>query len=325
MGMTGVGKSTLIESLCETRSLGISKNQLESATQGITVYELVNVTVKDIHTIEHDKAPIYLVDTPGFLDHKISEMTIIKSLQEWAKPQTHITAIMYLDRITDNRMSGRKRTTLEMFKALTGDGIASRMTVVTTMWDNLWNEQQVLKGSERFQEMEDLHWQDLLSQGGQILKFTNTQESALTVIDECLTSAKRVGGYFAFERAVNRHHLENSPFGAPVHQNLLQRTVALHQRIQSLEEELKGLAGDDTQAELLAICLKQRAEAEADLKMFQQELQMFGPPPAAPGDEISESSFEHQESKGNYVRKAVQGVKTRIKSVFSFGKHDDHR
>lgn len=66
---------------------------------------------------------------------------------------------MYLDRITDNRMSGRKRTTLEMFKALTGDGIASRMTVVTTMWDNLWNEQQVLKGSERFQEMEDLHWQ----------------------------------------------------------------------------------------------------------------------------------------------------------------------
>lgn len=59
------------------------------------MYELVNVTVKDIHTIEHDKAPIYLVDTPGFLDHKISEMTIIKSLQEWAKPQTYVNIYLF--------------------------------------------------------------------------------------------------------------------------------------------------------------------------------------------------------------------------------------
>ncbi|PPQ63168.1 hypothetical protein CVT24_005808 [Panaeolus cyanescens] len=317
--------SQFIESICENRNLGISKNQLEGVTQEIAVYELVHTRLKSIGLHSAGQSgPIYLIDTPGFLDHKISEMAIVKALQRWARRQVHVTAILYLDRITDNRMSGRKKTTLEMFKALTGDEVAKRITVVTTMWDQLWNENQVLKANERFEEMSNHHWR--ATQGAQIVKFENTQQSALRIIDACLLNAFSTGGYFAFQKAVNRHQIERSPYGVPMHQNLLQRIAALQQRIHSIEEGLKTIDEATCHTDLRNTLLKQQNEAEADLEMFQQELQYFSPPKPAPLHEFEitneegnfEGAFSLKEadnSPENPTKKALKRAKAGMKFV----------
>ena len=63
-----------IESLSPDRKLDISKDSLESVTQEVACYQVVNLTQQAWNVI--------LVDTPGFLDTKLSESQITKMITE---------------------------------------------------------------------------------------------------------------------------------------------------------------------------------------------------------------------------------------------------
>ncbi|KAF9032368.1 hypothetical protein BJ165DRAFT_1331857, partial [Panaeolus papilionaceus] len=139
MGPTEAGKSAFIEALCGDASLGISKDQLESCTQEVSAYRLVNVNFQ--RTVTH---PIYVIDTPGFADRKISDTEIIFKLHEWLKRYgKQIEWILYLIPITDIRLSGSKRWTLQTFKEMKGIGAAKDITIVTTMWDTIGSEEGI--------------------------------------------------------------------------------------------------------------------------------------------------------------------------------------
>ncbi|KAF9031036.1 hypothetical protein BJ165DRAFT_870860 [Panaeolus papilionaceus] len=79
MGPTGAGKSTFIEALAGgSQNLAISSKKLAGFTQHVTAYKLVNV-------VERSGRVIYLVDTPGFSDSKISEIEVMEMLRDWLK------------------------------------------------------------------------------------------------------------------------------------------------------------------------------------------------------------------------------------------------
>lgn len=118
-----------------------------------------------------------MIDTPGFADRKISEMKILKMVQAWladryvvrflneagqnemfCREKSGFDRVLYFDRITDTRMSGSKGRNLDLFKALTSENTAENITVVTTMWDLLWNEGQKIKAEKRYQQLQDQHW-----------------------------------------------------------------------------------------------------------------------------------------------------------------------
>ncbi|KAF9044430.1 hypothetical protein BJ165DRAFT_1481171 [Panaeolus papilionaceus] len=49
---------------------------------------------------------LYLIDTPGFLDTRISEMKVVLILKEWLKEtDILIDHTLYFDRITDIRLN----------------------------------------------------------------------------------------------------------------------------------------------------------------------------------------------------------------------------
>ncbi|PPQ88245.1 hypothetical protein CVT24_006594 [Panaeolus cyanescens] len=73
-GPTGSGGGSFIEALANDRELGISKNQLESFTQTLTPYKVLNVG----HSV-------YLLDCPGFSDNSLSEFEIIEMVNKWMK------------------------------------------------------------------------------------------------------------------------------------------------------------------------------------------------------------------------------------------------
>ncbi|KAF9030790.1 hypothetical protein BJ165DRAFT_1535627 [Panaeolus papilionaceus] len=78
MGPTGAGKSTFIEALAGgSQNLAISSDQLAGFTQHVTAYKLVNVVRRYTGRV------IYLVDTPGFSDDKISEIEVMDMLGDW--------------------------------------------------------------------------------------------------------------------------------------------------------------------------------------------------------------------------------------------------
>lgn len=107
MGDTGTGKSTvssinilkmalsdnptphkLIEALSggARSSLDISKDQLAGVTQEVNAYQLKNagyVAGPD----DHEPWPVYLIDTPGFSDTKLSEMSIVQKIKKWMADQ----------------------------------------------------------------------------------------------------------------------------------------------------------------------------------------------------------------------------------------------
>ncbi|KAF9031761.1 hypothetical protein BJ165DRAFT_1518369, partial [Panaeolus papilionaceus] len=83
--------------------------------------------------------PIYLIDTPGFSDPKISSLRVFES-QTTIFEQSH-GKTLFLTPITDTRMPGSKRRTIEMLTtSLQPTKHCAAFTIVTTMWNILHTE-----------------------------------------------------------------------------------------------------------------------------------------------------------------------------------------
>ncbi|KAF9050592.1 hypothetical protein BJ165DRAFT_1458863 [Panaeolus papilionaceus] len=270
LGATGAGKSTFVESCAEIKTLSISKNSLESVTQKITAYRLINVQ-------SWVGEAIYLVDTPGFLDHNVSEMKIVKQVQDWLR-KNHLPffhRVIYLDRITDIRMSCSKKRTMNMIKSLTGWKSARSITILTTQWDQLWNEEQNEKAEARLKHLNDDHWKDYTSEGTRLVKFRNTQASALQALDACMSEDS--GSFFHFEPRASTH-LSTPSYPALTYQNLLDRISELEQKVGTIDEDLKH-AEICEDALLEAVLCADKAATVDRLRIFRQELEECGGPP----------------------------------------------
>ncbi|KAJ8118978.1 hypothetical protein ONZ43_g3888 [Nemania bipapillata] len=146
MGMTGVGKSTFISRLCEERiKIG---HDFESCTQSV-----------DVYTWKSPMGLIYLIDTPGFDDDVRSDGDVLSLIAEWLlktyKRKIHLSGILYLHRISDNRMSGNALRNLKMFQNLCGQTALPNVILATTMWEKVSEAEGVrletlLKNKEQY-------------------------------------------------------------------------------------------------------------------------------------------------------------------------------
>ncbi|KAF9043414.1 hypothetical protein BJ165DRAFT_242014 [Panaeolus papilionaceus] len=176
MGPTRAGKSSFIEALGLKGSAKISSNSLDGFTQGISTYKLNNVTRLSGNAI-------YLVDSPGFADTKISEMAIVSMLQKWMEDNNDMVfnRILYLTPITCVRLPGTQRQVLKTFNALTGVKTVENVVIVTTMWDNIWGEHATKRAEDNYQQLRNNIWKEFIEEGTQMSQFYNTQESALSI------------------------------------------------------------------------------------------------------------------------------------------------
>ncbi|KAF9051591.1 hypothetical protein BJ165DRAFT_1401087 [Panaeolus papilionaceus] len=275
MGMTGVGKSKFIESFSSKPLKNtISGDSLESVTQDLTAYKLVNVNL-------HGGHPILLIDTPGFADPNLSEMTVVQQIQGWMRANKIdvINHILFLDRISDTRVAGNKGKVFDMFKELTGSGSAENITILTTMWDLMqYTEKQKIQAEARFQQLKNEHWQEFIAEGARILKFTNTQSSALKALDQCLLHSIRK--YFDFAQATNDgDQIRDTSFGKTIERILLERVDAAYMEYQSIIEDLE-FCDSTLQTErnegIRQAVLKKKPQVESNLIQFVQNLEEYG-------------------------------------------------
>ncbi|KAF9037991.1 P-loop containing nucleoside triphosphate hydrolase protein [Panaeolus papilionaceus] len=301
MGPTGAGKSSFIEALGLKGTSKISSNGLDGCTQTISTYHLNNVT--------RDGSVIYLVDSPGFADSKISEMSIVTMLQRWLKDHGQVffyslvfDHILYFTPITSVRLPGSQRQVLKTFQALTGVRAAANITIVTTMWDNIWGEGPAARAEKTYEQLWNNIWKDFLDDGAQITRFSNTEESALEILDKAFNQEGCT--YFSIEY----HHddIKQSPFVNNLLTDLQNRIQNLHSHIATLTDELAHaeLQGDN----LLVLTLRLRLqEAENDLTRFSKELHDSGlvppppPPPPAPAPGCFSCIMEIMKCWGNAV------------------------
>ncbi|KAJ5893681.1 hypothetical protein N7495_005372 [Penicillium taxi] len=176
MGMTGAGKSTFI-SHCTDAKVAIS----DPGTQEVQVYRCKYFTP---HT------NVYLVDTPGFDDTNRKDTDILKEIATWLtttyKKEIRLSGILYLHRISDNRMGGCAHRILIMFKKLCGaEGIKS-VIFLTTFWEKVDvadgdNREKTLKTTNEF-------WGYFVERGAQAQRHWNTNDSAMAAIQNFVPS-----------------------------------------------------------------------------------------------------------------------------------------
>ncbi|EKM78784.1 hypothetical protein AGABI1DRAFT_114375 [Agaricus bisporus var. burnettii JB137-S8] len=172
MGPTGAGKSSFIAA-ATGRDFGVG-HSLQSHTSQLTAIR-----------VKRGKNYVVLVDTPGFDDTHLSDYDILKMISDWLREtyrrKIKLAGVLYLHRITDNRMGGTPLKNLHMFGKLCGNAAMSRVTLVTTMWDQV---QDLRIAQSRELELKDNFWKPMLVLGSKMVKFENSLKSAEAIVDE---------------------------------------------------------------------------------------------------------------------------------------------
>ncbi|KAF5359186.1 hypothetical protein D9756_003430 [Leucocoprinus leucothites] len=174
MGPTGAGKSKLIKVVTGSDDVRVG-NGLSSCTQGSQVVQCRHPTRNfDVH----------FVDTPGFDDTSRSDIEILQGIADWLEKTyqkgIQVSGILYLHRITDNRMPNSLLRNLDLLQKLCGRDALPNVRLVTTGWDLL---QDTAEGERKERDLSTNYWNALLESGSQMHRFENTPASAWEIIN----------------------------------------------------------------------------------------------------------------------------------------------
>ncbi|KAG9312306.1 hypothetical protein JVU11DRAFT_7617 [Chiua virens] len=162
IGATGSGKSTFV------RAASGSETRVSDALRSASTNEVVAVRCKE----QYDGKCVVLLDTPGFdsSDRKpMTERNVLKMISQWLNVNSSrtecLSAILYLHRITDNRMAGTilgSHPTL--LRKLLGSDTLDKIYITTTMWDEV--EEGV--GKSRLEALKSTYWKEMIDQAAKI-------------------------------------------------------------------------------------------------------------------------------------------------------------
>jgi len=174
MGVTGVGKSSFIKKMTK-RDVGVGES-LHSETSEVTAFPM-----------KLDGRDIEILDTPGFDDTEKSDTETLQTILAWLKvsdkKDTLLSGIIYLHRITDDRMTGTMMTNLKIVKELCGEQAAKNITLVSTRWEEARTPQQKAKFVTREnEELKGRYWQLLLSLGAKTATYDGTERAGMDII-----------------------------------------------------------------------------------------------------------------------------------------------
>ncbi|KAF7771743.1 hypothetical protein Agabi119p4_6054 [Agaricus bisporus var. burnettii] len=182
MGPTGAGKSSFIAA-ATGRDFGVG-HSLQSHTSQLTAIR-----------VKRGENYVVLVDTPGFDDTHLSDYDILKMISDWLRETQDgstkplkLCGILYLHRISDNRMGGTTLKNLEMFQKLCGKDRFNQVILTTTMWPEDPSDVEDAKGREV--ELYNVYWKLMIDKGSVIEPFKGTQASAWSILDNLVKKNK---------------------------------------------------------------------------------------------------------------------------------------
>ena len=169
-----------------------------------------------------------------------------------------LAGLIYLHRITDNRMAGSPHRNLRMFEELCGDQAAKKVVLVTTMWDKV--EQDT--GVHRERELFENYWKTMITYGASTARFSNCAASAWSIIDPILSLKQPGAELLLLKELVDfKRPLNETKAGKTLYSDRQRLLAEYRDTIRSLAEQ--ALEESNLQ-------LAQKLEAE--LKRVQKDL-----------------------------------------------------
>ncbi|KAK5107133.1 hypothetical protein LTR62_001691 [Meristemomyces frigidus] len=171
MGVTGSGKSRFINTL-----VAGSVKEYPGLYSGTRQCEIIQANVGY-------NTPVAIVDTPGLDDTTRSDEEVLAEITSFLTTQYQLgiplRGVIYLHRITDNKMQGSALRNFEMFQRICGEDAMGNVVLATTMWDKLTDRAE---GLQRDEQLRRDFWSLMESRGSSLMTFDGSKEMAETMI-----------------------------------------------------------------------------------------------------------------------------------------------
>jgi hypothetical protein len=177
-----------------------------------------------------------------------------------------ITGVLYLHRITDNRMSGASVRALTLFEKICGIDAMRNAVIITNMWSFPRDPQEEVRENQLKSE----YFAAAIRNGAKVARRGNGSGSASAIL-ELLLDCAPITLQIQTEMAVQRLQLDETDAGALVDQNLRRRLERQQQEKMELEEELSEAISDrDRRAQEQLERFKR--DKEDEMKRLQEQL-----------------------------------------------------
>ncbi|PVF99830.1 hypothetical protein CPB86DRAFT_813558 [Serendipita vermifera] len=167
IGAAGVGKTTFIQYATGESNLGVSDGILSGASE--------------IRCTRMRNKPMVFIDTPGINETHMSATDVLLMVLDFLKNanERNIDTILYLHRISDNRISGPTWRSFESFASLCYRTKMPVVVLVTTMWKHV--PPQV--GADRETQLVNEFWGDMIENKCAVKRFEESRESAWRLLE----------------------------------------------------------------------------------------------------------------------------------------------
>ncbi|KAF8232385.1 hypothetical protein L208DRAFT_1452237 [Tricholoma matsutake] len=261
MGPTGTGKSTFIDTATRQDGRHVS-HHLKSFTTEIRAVRYPHPTTL---------RSFVLVDTPGFNDTSKSDTEVLTMIADWLaktyKNKVKLDGIIYLHRISDNRMSGSPLKNLQMFAKLCGDGAIKNVVLVTTMWTKVKGD----LGERREKELGEIYWRGMLDMGSRMMRFEDSCGAAWKIIDKIVDTQDNYALLLQEELVDLGRRLSETEAGKTLYNRLQQVLAQQKEAIRKLHEEAEAEQNEQLVKELAE---QYRAMQEALQATFDELVKM---------------------------------------------------
>ncbi|KAJ3559609.1 hypothetical protein NP233_g11224 [Leucocoprinus birnbaumii] len=203
MGPTGAGKSTFIQTIAQLQGYEYNSDAGPQLTSGTKVVHAIR-----FHFNGGQNQNLVLVDTPGFDDTHRDDFQVLQIIVKWLQRtggwnffranrpsmMRRINGILYLHRITDNRMAGSIIRSLKLFEKLCGENFYARVILTTTMWPDPDDPDELKDAEGREEELTNEYWKSMIERGTKVCRFTQDAKamSAQDIINKIADSAGEI-------------------------------------------------------------------------------------------------------------------------------------
>lgn len=148
-----------------------------------------------------------------------------------------LAGILYLHRISDNRMAGLPLANLRIFKKLCGNNALQNIILTTTMWDAVTDVSTALR---RERELESEYWNGMIIGGSTTARYKNTPASAWDTASRVIQNAYKQRSVKLQEELLNiKRHLPDTNAGLDLYVTLENLVHKRQETLQQIQDELK--------------------------------------------------------------------------------------
>jgi hypothetical protein len=236
--------------------------------------------VEDVTFMYGPNLRVHLIDTPGFDDSSRSDVQVLQDIAHWLsysfKNGIRLSGIIFIHRISDQRVQGSARRNLLMFKKLCGEKAYQSVVLATSMWSKVTPQE----GADRERQLVENKdwWGHMYEKGSRVFRFADTAESALSIVHYILSLHQKVTLDIQDEIVNQGHDIEETAAAHELNADIIRERKKHMAELKSMHESMEeAIAQHDEELqaafrEEMETLQKKLQEGEAEQRKLQQTL-----------------------------------------------------